>query len=118
MAGASMSLSPKALERIRRHHAAVITLARQSATKAIKRQLQAQGIRLHDESAKDIRIWADAWFNAHRDELIAEAEHAIATWPGFAQWRLPPEHEVFVKSNKIERSPNASSAIVGQIAND
>jgi hypothetical protein len=117
MAQATRSLSPKlALERMQRHRHAVITLAVHSATKAVKRRLRAQGIRLHEVTAKDIRIRAEAYFEVHRAELIAQAERAIATWPGFARWRCPPE--VSVKSIKIEHSPNANSAIVGQIAND
>jgi hypothetical protein len=79
-----------------------MVLAHQSAQKAVKRQLRAQGVRLWDVTAKDISIQARAWLDAHRDQLIAEAEHAIATWPEFARWRLPPGHEVFVKSTEIE----------------
>src|SRR6516162_5084504 len=115
---ATRSLSPKrALERMRQHRQCVIVLARQSARKAIKAQLRAEGLKLSQFSAKDISIRADAYFDVHRQELIAEAEHAIATWPGFERWRLPPGHEVFVKSPEIEHSPEANCAITGQIAN-
>ena len=79
----------RATQKLQQYRSAVITLAHQSARRAIKRQLQAQGVKLHDVSAKCIAIWAEAWFDAHRQELIAEAEHAIATWPGFARWRIP-----------------------------
>ena len=110
MAQAARSLSPKQiLERIRQHRHAVIVLARQSARKAIKAQLRAEGLKLSQFSAKDISIRAEAWFDVHRLELIAEAEHAIATWPGFERWRLPPGHEVFVKIPETEHSPRAAS---------
>jgi hypothetical protein len=115
---ATRSLSPKrTLERMRQHRQCVIVLARQSARKAIKAQLRAEGLKLSQFSAKDISIRAEAWFDVHRQELRAEAEHAIATWPGFARWRLPPGHEVFVKSTEIEHSPKADSAVAGEIAN-
>ena len=87
---ASRSLSPnRVAQKLREHHHAVIVLAHQSARKAIKAQLRAEGLKLSQFSAKDISIRAEAWFDVHRQELIAEAEHAIATWPGFARWRLP-----------------------------
>ena len=76
-------------ERLAQHRRAVIALAHQSARRAIKRQFQAQGVRLSDVTARDLTIWAEAWFDTHRQELIAEAENAIATWPGFERWRKP-----------------------------
>jgi hypothetical protein len=32
---------------------------------------------------------AERWFDAHRAELIAEAEQVVATSPLFARWRRP-----------------------------
>ena len=77
----------RSLQRLHRHRWAVITLARQSAIKAIKAQFQAQGVRLSEVPAKVIHILADAYFDVHRAQLLAEAEKIIATWPGFARWR-------------------------------
>jgi hypothetical protein len=111
---ATPSLSPNRIaQRLREHHHAVIVLARQSAKKAIKAQIRAEGLKLSQFSAKDISIRADAWFDEHRDELLAEAEHAIATWPGFKRWRLP--EEVVVRSTEIEHSPNVKPTIIGRI---
>jgi len=76
-------------ERLAQHRRAVIALAHQSAKRAVKRQFQAQGVKLHDLTARQITIWAEAWFDAHSAELIAEAKHNIATWPGFERWREP-----------------------------
>ena len=85
---ATRSLSPKrTLEKISQHRQCVIVLAHQSARKAIKAQLRAEGLKLSQFSAKDISIRAEAWFDVHRQELIAEAEHVIATSPYFARWR-------------------------------
>ena len=115
---ATRSLSPKrTAERIQRHRHAVLVLAHQSARKAIKAQLRAEGLKLSQFSAKDISIRADAYFDVHRERLIAEAGQIIATSPYFARWRLPPGHEVFVKSREIEHSPKADSAVAGEIAN-
>ena len=118
MAQATRSLSPKrTLERMRQHRQCVIVLAHQSAKKAIKAQLRAEGLKLSQFSAKDISIRADAYFDVHRERLIAETEQIIATSPYFERWRLPPGHEVFVKSQQIEHSPKADSAVAGEIVN-
>ena len=86
---ATRSLSPKQiLERMQRHRSAVAVLARQSARRAIKAQLKAEGLKISQFTAKDISIRADAWFDAHRAELIAEAEQVIATSPLFAYLRI------------------------------
>ncbi len=61
--------------------AVLCTLARQAAIKAIKRQLQAQGLRLAQFSARDIHIRADAYFEAHRQMLIAEAMETVQRSP-------------------------------------
>jgi hypothetical protein len=115
MAQATRSLSPKrALERIQRHRQAVIVLALLRAKKVVKANIRARGQRLADFSAREIALLAEDYLAQHRQELVAEAEHAIATWPGFAAWRIP----VFEKSTKIEHSPNANSVSEGQIAND
>ena len=90
-------------ERLAQHRRAVIALAHQSAKRAVKRQFQAQGVKLHDLTARQITIWAEAWFNAHSAELIAEAKHNIATWPGFARWREP--------YGPVYRTDNAKPAI-------
>jgi len=87
---ATRSLSPKrTLEKIRQHRQCVIVLAHQSAKKAIKAQLRAEGLKLSQFSAKDISIRADAYFDVHRERLIAEAEQIVATSPYFERWRLP-----------------------------
>ena len=90
MAQATRTLSPKrVLEKLRQHRAYVLTLAYQSAQRTVRAKLRAQGVKLNDVGYRDLRIQAEAHFDAHRAELIAEAEHAIATWPGFARWRVP-----------------------------
>ena len=90
MAKANGSLSPKrTLEKIRQHRQCVIVLARQSAIKVIKAQIRAQGDKLSQVPARTIRVFADAYFDAHRERLIAEAEHIVATLPYFERWRLP-----------------------------
>jgi hypothetical protein len=88
MAEATRSLSPKrALEKIQRHRHAVIVLAMQSAKKSAIAQLRAQGLRVAQFSAKEIAVLAEAEFERNREQLIANAEHSIETWPGFAYLR-------------------------------
>jgi hypothetical protein len=115
---ASTSLSPnRAMQRMLKHRAAIATLARQAAIKAVKHRLRADGLKLHDFSAKDIAVLADKYLAEHRARLIEDAEEVIATSPLFARWRLPPVQAVFVKSTEIEHSPNPNSAVTGEIFN-
>ena len=87
---ATRSLSAKQVqERLQRHRSAVAVLAMQSARREVKAQIRAQGLKVAHYSAKEISILAEAHLAQHREQLTAEAEHAIATWPGFARWRLP-----------------------------
>ena len=61
--------------------AVLCTLARQRAVNVIKRQLQAQGIRLNDVTVRDIHIWADAYLEVHRQELIEQAMEMVSSSP-------------------------------------
>jgi hypothetical protein len=109
MAKAARSLSPKrTLERMRQHRQCVIVLARQSARKAIKAHLRAEGLKLSQFSAKDISIRAEAWFDVHRERLIAEAEHVIATSPYFARWRCAE----FSSDAQKEKPPISTTSTV------
>src|SRR5215469_15350036 len=113
---AARSLSPKQIqERLQRHRVAVRVRAMQIAKTAVKDQLRAQGLKVWHFSAKEIMQLAEDYFANHREELITKATEDINTWPGFARWRLPKE--VFVKSQQIEHSPKADSAVAGEIVN-
>jgi hypothetical protein len=118
MTEATANLSPnRATQRILRHRSVVMTLARMQAKKAVLLELRAQGLKPQHFSAREIAVLADYYLNQHRAELVGEAAEAIATWPGFARWRLPPgQNEVFVKSTKNEHSPNAINVTAGEIA--
>jgi hypothetical protein len=61
----------------------------QRAKKTVQTNIRAKGQRPADFSAKEITLLAEDYLAHHREELRAEAENAIATWPGFARWRLP-----------------------------
>jgi hypothetical protein len=60
--------------------AATITLARQSAIKATKAELRAQGLRPTHMPHRDIVVLADAYLANHRDELVAEAKEIVKRW--------------------------------------
>ena len=64
-------------------------LARSAAAKVIKARLREQGVRLTLVKPKDINAPAFEYLAQHREQLIAEAEHAIATSPFLKRWRLP-----------------------------
>lgn len=54
-------------------NAAIAVLARLAARKAVKRQLQAQGLKLTRFSARDIAILANDYLLANRAELYEAA---------------------------------------------
>ena len=78
---ATPSLSPKlTLEIARRQHHAVSVLAIQRAKRSVQRQLQAQGLKLAQFSAKDITLLAEGYLAQHRHELIVEAMTTVEQW--------------------------------------
>ena len=79
--------SNRETQRMLRHRSAVMTLARMRAKKAVLFALRAQELKPQHFSAREIAVLADYYLNQHRDQLVAEAAEAIATWPEFAQWR-------------------------------
>ena len=112
MAKAARSLSPKQIrERMQQHRTAVAVLARQSARRVIKAQIKAAGLKVSQFTARDISIRADAWFDAHRAELIAEAEHTIATSPLFAYFRINVQTQT--QSNSMGSAVQNSCSEVG-----
>ena len=101
---ADTSLSPnRAMQKILRHRAAIMTLARMRARKAVLLELRAQGLKTQDFCAREITVLADYYLNQDRAQLMAEAAEAIAAWPGFAAGRLPQGN------TKIEHSPSADT---------
>jgi hypothetical protein len=70
------------------HRSAVICLARYKARKAVEAQIKALGRRPMTYSPAQLAALAKAELELNRLSLIAEAEKAIATWPGFKRWRL------------------------------
>ena len=111
MAEAAVSLSPnRATQKILRHRSAVMTLARMRAKKAVLFELRAQGLKPQHFSAREIAVLTDYYLNQHRARLMAEAAEAIATWPGFAQWRLPSAN---VETNaQSESEPKSMTSVV------
>jgi hypothetical protein len=47
------------------------TVAFQRAIRIIKKQIAADGVRLGDVTARDLKIWANYYLEAHRSELTA-----------------------------------------------
>ena len=56
---------------------AVRVLAQLAAKNAVKHQIRAQGLRLHDFAAKEINMRAEAWLLAH-PEMFEEARAKAA----------------------------------------
>lgn len=57
-------------------------VARFKAIKAIKREMQAAGLKPTHTEMRVITKAANEYLAQHRDELIAEAAQTIARWPG------------------------------------
>jgi hypothetical protein len=91
-------------DRLAQHRSAVLTLAMQRAKKAVQASIRAKGQRIADFSAREITLLAEDYLAQHREQLRAEAEHAIATWPGFARWRVPsrPDYETDSAKSAID----------------
>ena len=68
---------------------AVITEARRRSIKAVKRQYQARGLKLHHYSLRDYVVAGNEYLRAH-PELIAEAVEVVERWrvEGFFGKRL------------------------------
>ena len=88
MAEANASLSPKALERIRRLHVAVRTLAQREAKKAVQARIRAEGLKLHQFTVRESALLAEDYLAHHRADLVAQAIEIINTSPEFTRWSL------------------------------
>ena len=91
---ATRSLSPDRIaQKLREHRTVVAVLAMQGAKRAVKVQIRANGLKVAHYSAKKIAVLAEAHLAQHREQLRADAEHTINTWPGFAYLRTNAQTE-------------------------
>src|SRR5215468_5189150 len=109
MAEAAVNLSPNiATQRMLRHRSAVMTLARMRAKKSVLLALRVQELKPQHFSAREIAVLAEYYLNQHRAKLMAEAEEAIATWPGLARWRCAE----FTTAAQKEGEPRSITSVV------
>jgi hypothetical protein len=66
------TMTKRELEKLRQHRSCAITLAHQVALRTIKHGLCAQGLKVSDFTHRELRLQAEAYFQEHRAELIAE----------------------------------------------
>jgi hypothetical protein len=89
-------------------------LAQLRARHAVKRKLQAQGLKVSHYSARDICVLANKYLNEHRAELvpdaIAQAKRMILS--GAMGKRA---QKAFIKELKIEQSQGERSLANGQL---
>jgi hypothetical protein len=88
-----------------------MTLARMRAKKAVLLELRAQGLKPQHFSSREIAVLTDYYLNQHRAQLMAVAAEAIATWPGFARWRLPVCVNVASDAQKQNEPKSTTSAV-------
>jgi microcystin-dependent protein len=81
----------------------------QSARRAVRAQIRANGQKIAQFSAREISVLAEAHLAQHRERLRAEAEHAIATWPGFAYLRVPGANIKTVAQSENEPKSTTSA---------
>ncbi len=88
--------------------AVIVTLARQAAIKAVKRQLQAQGRNIAYMSNREIVALADEYLAQHRHALLAQTRELVCSAP---ELRELYEREQRQRQRLLERiSPNMNSA--------
>jgi hypothetical protein len=103
---AKRSLSPNLVaQKLRKHHNAALVLAHQSARKAIKAQIRAQGDKLNQVPARTISIFAEAYFDVHRQETAScicrsfclvsffSIEEAASPPTNPLKWSRPPTNQ-------------------------
>jgi hypothetical protein len=79
---AARNLSPKQIaERTQRHRRAVMVLALQRAKAAVLAQIRADGQKIGQFSAKEIRQLQEDYFAANMEQLITKAVADITTSP-------------------------------------
>ncbi len=88
--------------------AVIVTLARQAAIKAVKRQLQAQGRNIAYMSNREIVALADEYLAQHRHALLAQTRELVCSAP---ELRELYEREQRQRQRLLERiSANMNSA--------
>jgi hypothetical protein len=70
---------------MRRLRSAVICLAPHRAKTAVIEDIRAQGLKVWDFTACEIKQRAEAYLVSHRQELISKAAQDISSWPEFAK---------------------------------
>ena len=80
MAEASVTLSSPQPRAISQTRARIAVLARRIAISAVKRQLQAQGMKVGVMPAREISLRAEQYLATHRASLIAEATATVERW--------------------------------------
>lgn len=70
----------RAAELERQQHSAAITIALQRSKRAIEAKIRARGHKVSHYSARDLRVMAEAHFEQHRAELLADARTTVEQW--------------------------------------
>jgi hypothetical protein len=99
--------------KIEKHRLAVMMLARSAAVKVIKARLREQGVRLTLVKPKDLNGPAYEYLAQHREQLIAQAEHILATSPHFKSWRLPCAN--VVSNAQTQTEPKSTTSAVQKL---
>ena len=86
--------------------AVIFHIARHKAKKAVEAELKEAGIRLTTFPYCDLKLRANAYFDAHRAELVEQATHTVMRSP---QLRKLHEQEERLRAKvKTNAQPNAT----------
>ena len=69
------------------------------------------GLKVAHCTAREVSVLAEVELQRNRAQFIAEAEHTIATWPGFARWRLPECANLASDAQKQNEPKSTTSAV-------
>ena len=108
MATQTLSLS----QPVGNRSAVVCTLARQKAVNAVKQQLRAQGLKLAQFSSRDIHIRADAFLEAHRQELIEQAREMVSSSSELRKLYEREQHQLRAKLRTNAQEENGPKSTV------
>jgi hypothetical protein len=87
-----------------RLNAVTMGVARQKAIKAVKRQMQAAGLKTSHVEMRIITAAANAYLQDHRDELLEEAAEMIVRVPGLLKLYEQEERRRTVQKCQVMHS--------------
>jgi hypothetical protein len=100
---------------MRQHRHAVIVLALQRLRRRLRQKIRAQGYKLPEYSARDLRLLVEQYFDQHRDELIAEATATVEHWTAEGKFGKQAQRDWFAKVSSDAQKEKAQKSITSAV---